>query len=96
MREILDQLEARRQAARLGGGEARIATQHSKGKLTARERVDVLLDEGSFEEYDMYVTHRTTDFGMAETKVPGDARRSASVPRPTTAARPTAGRVAPA
>jgi len=72
MREILDQLEARRQAARLGGGEARIATQHSKGKLTARERVDVLLDEGSFEEYDMYVTHRTTDFGMAETKVPGD------------------------
>jgi propionyl-CoA carboxylase beta chain len=72
MREILDQLESRRQAARAGGGEARIATQHSKGKLTARERVDVLLDEGSFEEYDMYVTHRTTDFGMAETKVPGD------------------------
>jgi propionyl-CoA carboxylase beta chain len=72
MREILDQLEARRQAARTGGGEARIATQHAKGKLTARERVDVLLDEGSFEEYDMYVTHRTTDFGMAETKVPGD------------------------
>ena len=72
MREILDQLEARRQAARLGGGEARIATQHSKGKLTARERLDVLLDEGSFEEYDMYVTHRTTDFGMAENKVPGD------------------------
>jgi propionyl-CoA carboxylase beta chain len=72
MREILDQLEARRQAARLGGGEARIATQHSKGKLTARERLDVLLDEGSFEEYDMYVTHRATDFGMAENKVPGD------------------------
>ncbi|CAN7611053.1 acyl-CoA carboxylase subunit beta [Rhizobium sp. LjRoot254] len=72
MREILDQLEARREAARMGGGEARIATQHSKGKLTARERLDVLLDEGSFEEYDMYVTHRTTDFGMAENKVPGD------------------------
>ena len=72
MREILDQLETRRQAARLGGGEARIATQHSKGKLTARERLDVLLDEGSFEEYDMYVTHRTTDFGMAGNKVPGD------------------------
>ncbi|MCB1446292.1 MAG: methylmalonyl-CoA carboxyltransferase, partial [Rhizobiaceae bacterium] len=72
MREILDQLEARRRAARLGGGEARIATQHSKGKLTARERLDVLLDEGSFEEYDMYVTHRATDFGMAANKVPGD------------------------
>ncbi len=72
MREILSQLESRRNAARLGGGEARIATQHSKGKLTARERLDVLLDEGSFEEYDMYVTHRATDFGMAESKVPGD------------------------
>ncbi len=72
MREILSQLESRRDAARLGGGEARIATQHSKGKLTARERLDVLLDEGSFEEYDMYVTHRATDFGMAESKVPGD------------------------
>ncbi|MBB5577360.1 MULTISPECIES: acyl-CoA carboxylase subunit beta [Rhizobium] len=72
MREILDQLEARRHAARLGGGAARIAAQHSKGKLTARERLDVLLDEGSFEEYDMYVTHRATDFGMAENKVPGD------------------------
>ncbi|MBX9459140.1 MAG: acyl-CoA carboxylase subunit beta [Rhizobium sp.] len=72
MREILDQLETRREAARVGGGEARVATQHSKGKLTARERLDVLLDEGSFEEYDMYVTHRTTDFGMAANKVPGD------------------------
>src|SRR6187402_1858956 len=72
MREILDQLEMRRQAARLGGGEARIASQHSKGKLTARERLDVLLDEGSFEEYDMYVTHRATDFGMADNRVPGD------------------------
>jgi len=72
VREILSQLESRRNAARLGGGEARIATQHSKGKLTARERLDVLLDEGSFEEYDMYVTHRATDFGMAESKVPGD------------------------
>jgi propionyl-CoA carboxylase beta chain len=72
MREILEQLESRRAAARLGGGEKRIETQHSKGKLTARERLDVLLDEGSFEEYDMYVTHRATDFGMAESKVPGD------------------------
>jgi len=72
MREILEQLEARRAAAHLGGGQARKEAQHAKGKLTARERLDVLLDEGSFEEYDMYVTHRATDFGMAESKVPGD------------------------
>src|SRR6187402_3896270 len=72
MREILDQLEMRRQAARLGGGQRRIDAQHAKGKLTARERLDVLLDEGSFEEYDMYVTHRATEFGMADNKVPGD------------------------
>ena len=51
---------------------SRIAAQHAKGKLTARERLDVLLDEGSFEEYDMYVTHRATDFGMASQKIPGD------------------------
>jgi propionyl-CoA carboxylase beta chain len=72
MSTILDQLEARRAEARLGGGEKRIAAQHGKGKLTARERIEVLLDEGSFEEYDMYVTHRAVDFGMAEQKVPGD------------------------
>jgi propionyl-CoA carboxylase beta chain len=72
MSTILDQLEARRAEARLGGGEKRIAAQHGKGKLTARERIEVLLDEGSFEEYDMYVTHRCVDFGMAEQKVPGD------------------------
>ncbi len=72
MSTILDQLEARRAEARLGGGEKRIAAQHGKGKLTARERIEVLLDEGSFEEYDMYVTHRAVDFGMADQKVPGD------------------------
>jgi propionyl-CoA carboxylase beta chain len=72
MHAILDQLEARRQAARLGGGQRRIDAQHAKGKLTARERLDVLLDEGSFEEYDMYVTHRAVEFGMAEQKVAGD------------------------
>ncbi|WP_037148806.1 acyl-CoA carboxylase subunit beta [Rhizobium freirei] len=72
MRTILDQLETRRAEARLGGGERRIAAQHGKGKLTARERIEVLLDEDSFEEYDMYVTHRATDFGMAEQKVAGD------------------------
>ncbi|KAB0679984.1 acyl-CoA carboxylase subunit beta [Aureimonas leprariae] len=72
MQDILEQLEARRAAARLGGGERRIAAQHAKGKLTARERLEVLLDEGSFEEFDTYVVHRATDFGMAAEKVPGD------------------------
>ncbi|MGG7518374.1 acyl-CoA carboxylase subunit beta [Allorhizobium undicola] len=72
MPSILDQLEARRAQARLGGGQKRIAAQHAKGKLTARERLDVLLDEGSFEEYDMYVTHRSVDFGMENQKVAGD------------------------
>ncbi len=72
MNEILTELEQRRATARLGGGEKRIAAQHSKGKLTARERIDLLLDENSFEEFDMYVEHRCTDFGMAETKFPGD------------------------
>jgi propionyl-CoA carboxylase beta chain len=72
MRNVLEQLEARRAEARLGGGQRRIDSQHAKGKLTARERVEVLLDEGSFEEFDMYVTHRATDFGMASQKVAGD------------------------
>ncbi len=72
MLAVLEQLEARRAQARLGGGEKRIDAQHAKGKLTARERLEVLLDEGSFEEYDMYVTHRATDFGMGEQKVAGD------------------------
>ncbi|NSZ18929.1 acyl-CoA carboxylase subunit beta, partial [Agrobacterium vitis] len=58
--------------ARFGGGEKRIDAQHAKGKLTARERIEILLDEGSFEEYDMYVTHRCTDFGMDGQKVAGD------------------------
>ncbi|ACP23535.1 propionyl-CoA carboxylase beta subunit (plasmid) [Sinorhizobium fredii NGR234] len=72
MRAILEQVEARRAEARAGGGERRIAAQHGKGKLTARERIEVLLDEGSFEEYDMYVTHRCVDFGMAGQKIAGD------------------------
>ncbi len=72
MLEILNKLEAKRDEARLGGGKKRIAAQHAKGKLTARERLEVLLDEGSFEEFDMFVTHRATEFGMAEQKVPGD------------------------
>ncbi len=72
MNEILEELERRRATARLGGGQKRIDAQHSRGKLTARERIDLLLDENSFEEFDMYVEHRCTDFGMAETKFPGD------------------------
>ncbi|MCW4114799.1 acyl-CoA carboxylase subunit beta [Aurantimonas sp. MSK8Z-1] len=72
MQDLLAELEARRERARAGGGEARIAAQHRKGKLTARERLSVLLDEGSFEEFDMFVEHRGTDFGMAEQRIPGD------------------------
>ncbi len=70
--DVLQELEARRDAARLGGGEARIAAQHSKGKLTARERIELLLDDGSFEEFDMFVAHRCTDFGMEKHRPAGD------------------------
>jgi propionyl-CoA carboxylase beta chain len=72
MQDILEQLESKREAARQGGGAKRIAAQHAKGKLTARERIGLLLDEGSFEEWDMFVEHRCTDFGMEQNKVPGD------------------------
>ena len=72
MSSILDQLSERRKTARLGGGQARIDAQHSKGKLTARERLSLLLDPGSFEEFDMFVTHRSTDFGMDKSKPAGD------------------------
>jgi len=72
MRTVLEQLEERREDARRGGGADRIAKQHAKGKLTARERIDLLLDEGSFEEYDMFVVHRCTDFGMQGDKPAGD------------------------
>lgn len=66
------EMEARRAAAALGGGQKRIDAQHAKGKLTARERLDVLLDEGSFEELDTYVEHDCVDFGMEQQKIPGD------------------------
>ena len=72
MQTILKELEDRRQRAKLGGGEKRIAAQHAKGKLTARERVDLLLDEGSFEEWDMFVEHRCADFDMDKEHIPGD------------------------
>nr|WP_286193289.1 acyl-CoA carboxylase subunit beta [Boseongicola sp. H5] len=68
----MQELEHRREEARLGGGQTRIDSQHAKGKLTARERVELLLDEDSFEEYDMFVTHRCTDFGMEKSKPRGD------------------------
>src|SRR5437762_8870029 len=61
-----------RAKALIGGGEKRIAAQHAKGKLTARERLELLLDEGSFEEWDMFVEHRSHDFGMDRETVPGD------------------------
>jgi propionyl-CoA carboxylase beta chain len=72
MKEIIAALEAKRAAARAGGGEKRHAAQHAKGKLTARERIDLLLDEGSFEEFDMFVEHRSHEFGMEKNKIPGD------------------------
>ena len=72
MKQILEQLEQKRAAARLGGGQKRIDAQHGKGKLTARERIEVLLDAGSFEEWDMFVEHRCADFGMDQTHIPGD------------------------
>ena len=72
MKDVLIELERRREEARAGGGARRIEAQHERGKLTARERIDVLLDEDSFEEFDMFVEHRCTDFGMEKTKYPGD------------------------
>jgi propionyl-CoA carboxylase beta chain len=72
VKEVVRQLEEKRAQARLGGGEHRIDAQHARGKLTARERIGLLLDPGSFEEWDMFVEHRCTDFGMAERKIPGD------------------------
>lgn len=68
IQELLD----KRAQARLGGGEKRIASQHEKGKYTARERIAMLLDEGSFEEFDMFLTHRTTDFGLDKQQYLGD------------------------
>jgi len=69
---FVQKLEEKREQALLGGGADRIAKQHEKGKLTARERIELLLDEGSFREYDMFVEHRCTDFGLDKQKYPGD------------------------
>ena len=72
MRGVIEDLDRRRAEAAAGGGAKRIAAQHAKGKLTARERIELLLDPGSFEEYDTFVEHRSVDFGMEKTRIPGD------------------------
>ncbi len=72
MKDIIEKLEVRRAGAKKGGGEARIEAQHKRGKLTARERIELLLDKGSFEEFDMFVEHRSSEFGMEKSKIPGD------------------------
>lgn len=72
MFDIIRQLEERRARARAGGGKKRVESQHARGKLTARERIDLLLDPESFEEWDMFVEHRSTDFGMDKSHIPGD------------------------
>src|SRR5579863_474972 len=72
MKDIIDRLEERRQSARAGGGERRVEAQHKRGKLTARERIELLMDKNSFEEFDMFVEHRSNDFGMEKSKIAGD------------------------
>ncbi|MEE3260731.1 MAG: carboxyl transferase domain-containing protein, partial [Pseudomonadota bacterium] len=72
MQKILKRLEEKRKQAKKGGGDKRVKTQHKKGKLTARERIEILFDPGSFEEWDMFVEHRCNEFNMAEQSVPGD------------------------
>ncbi len=72
MKDVIQELERRRDEARLGGGQARIDAQHKRGKLTARERIELLMDDGSFEEFDTFVEHRCAEFGMEKQKVPGD------------------------
>lgn len=71
-KESWEKLDKLREEAKLGGGEERIKAQHAKGKLTARERIELLVDEGSFEEIDMFVKHRTSGFGLDNKKFPGD------------------------
>src|SRR3974390_2815913 len=72
MKDNLDKLEDRRRKAGVGGGQPRIEAQHKRGKLTSRERIELLMDKGSFEEFDMFVEHRSNDFGMEKTKIAGD------------------------
>ena len=89
------EMEKRRAAARLGGGQRRIDAQHAKGKLTARERLDVLLDEGSFEEIDTYVEHNCVDFGMQGQEYPGELEVVLAVGRSRDATRTRASTTRP-
>ncbi|MCW8945308.1 MAG: methylmalonyl-CoA carboxyltransferase, partial [Sedimenticola sp.] len=72
MQDMISRLDVKRAAAVNGGGERRIESQHAKGKLTARERIELFLDPGSFEEWDMFVEHGCSEFGMEKQKIPGD------------------------
>ncbi|MCX6832595.1 MAG: methylmalonyl-CoA carboxyltransferase, partial [candidate division Zixibacteria bacterium] len=72
MEEKLERLRKKQEQAKLGGGPEKIAAQHAKNKLTAHERLELLLDPGSFEEFDMFVAHRSSDFGLDKQKIPGD------------------------
>ncbi len=72
MTDIIGKLEERRASARGGGGAARIEAQHKRGKLTRGERVELLMDRDSFQEIDMFVEHRSTDFGMEKSHIAGD------------------------
>jgi propionyl-CoA carboxylase beta chain len=72
MEEKLKRLEDLRRESELGGGKKRLEAQHARGKLSARERLDLLLDEGSFVEMDRFVTHRSQDFGLGEQRILGD------------------------
>ena len=85
MQDIIRQLEEKRERARKGGGQKRIDAQHAKGKLTARERLELLLDPDSFEEWDMFVEHRSTDFGMAAWMMHRTSLRSMPMPNATVA-----------
>ncbi len=78
MHDIIELLEKKREAARQGGGTRRIEAQHAKGKLSARERIELLLDEGSFEEWDMFVEHRCADFSCRTTRSPATASSPAT------------------
>ncbi|MDX1637287.1 MAG: acyl-CoA carboxylase subunit beta [Balneolaceae bacterium] len=71
-KDKVEELKQKREAAKKGGGEKRIQKQHDKGKLTARERIDLLLDDGTFDEIDAFVTHRSNDFGLDKKRIPGD------------------------
>jgi propionyl-CoA carboxylase beta chain len=72
LKDKIERLSTKKEEAKLGGGKDRIKSQHEKGKLTARERVELLVDEGSFDEVDMFVKHRATDFGLDKQHYPGD------------------------